>query len=264
MIGTKENWADKNSLRDYPLVINSGNFPCGIIIDCFVSIWSDSPVRPCVTAVSVGPGLLSVVFSDAISGNDLFAAVGEVGLENIATVIPSSSVDASGYIKFGGFIPITRSITKYELGSVMLLEHCYVNFGNHIVPWAKTQGLDRDILRDLSLSVSGDLKIDSYVVQSDVVGEETVLEFSLNNAGRYKEKCAPPTTICECENLPIKQINTVFPDDTNRNINIVSSSDILQIIAGELGITISALAPTKQICPPTNLPQPDGKLKGEI
>ena len=263
MIGTKESWTDKNSLRDYPLVVNSGNFPSGAIVDVFVSICSNTEVDPCVTILNVGPNLISVVFSDSISGVDLFAAIGEAGVENIALVTPASGVDVSGYVKFGRMIPTVKTHTRYETGAISLLKHCFVNFGNHVVESATTQGLGEKIQGDLSFVQLGDFMISPSVVESDIVGDETMLEISLNNPSRYKELCSTPLTVCECEVRPIKQLNTVLPDTTDRNITIESSLEILQVLSTSLGITISSLATSTQLCPPTNLPISGGTMRGE-
>jgi len=261
MIGTKENWTEKNNLRDYPFIVSSGNFPTDAIVDVFVSLWSSANTKPCVTTLSIGTNLISVVFSDETTGEDLFAAVGMAGEE--VAVVPASDIDVSGFVKFGNATTTSRSVIQYEAGAISLVNHCFVNFREHTVFSFSSQGLKQKIKGDISLLLSGDFKGEYSNIEEDIIGEETVLEISLNNAGRYKELCHVPLTVCECDEKPIKGINTVLPDETHRNITIESTMEVLEIIATELGVTISALAPTTQICPPSGLPQVGGKLQGE-
>lgn len=262
MIGSKEVWTDKNNIRDYPLVVNDGVFPTDAIIDAFVVIWSDSVVDPCITTLNVGPRLISVVFSDSISGVDLFAAIGESGSEQEVLITRASDINISGYVKFGKMTSTQKTSTRYPNGSVSLLKHCFVNLGSNVVSYATTQGLDKKIQGDLSIELSGDFETSAYATPVRLIGDETFLEISLKNPSRYVEICATPQTSCECILPPIKQINSVLPDDEG-NITIEALDNIPEITTIPFGVTITALASSNAVCVQPNLPLIGGKLIGE-
>jgi hypothetical protein len=84
-----------------------------------------------------------------------------------------------------------------------------------------------------------------------------------HNPERFIDECYPPETICDCEEKPIKQINSVPPDPTTKNITIQSPLDIVSVVNGPGEVSIGVLKSSNTVCPSTNLPSPGGKLRGE-
>ena len=262
MIGTKENWADKNSLRNYPLNIVSGEFPEGILCDVSVLI-RGSNVVPYVSSLKIGKGLVSIVFSDVTTGHDIFAAVCPRDGNETVLVSPSNFFDVSGSVKFGNLISQKEGLFLYASGLVMLLNHCFCSIGENVILSQSVGGSITKNKGDVILSFSGGFNSRIYTETLPIEGDVSIVEISLDNPSRFKELCSPTTTVCECLDAPIKQINSVLPDSSTHNITIENLDGIVLIEELLRGITVSAIASSNLVCDQNNLPKPGGKLKGE-
>jgi hypothetical protein len=261
MTGTKENWENKNSLRNYPFRVTNGEFPNDVVVDCFITIRSDTNVSPCVSSLNISDRLVSIVLSDAYSGDDICVAFYLIGGENTTMVTPIGTFDTTGYIKFSETIEAPIGKHKYDLGDTVLLDHCFVCIGGHTITSQSVDGVIDDVKGDISLSFGGDFFSELYTRNLELVGVEDVIQVSLGNFTAYGVPCEPAVTTCDCRIPPIRQINNVFPDN---NGNITIEGDGIIIIASKTGgVTVSATASSDQICDKDNLPYITGRLKGE-
>jgi len=247
MIGTKENWTDKNNLRNYPISVSRGNFPQSLLVDAFVTI-KDENIFPCISSVNYTGKIASVVFSDAISGVELFVAMHAVGGTNIAESVISANVDAVGYIKFGSISDVQIGITKYNLGDIMLLDHCFLNIGKPAITSIKVDGNPSEILNEFNFSAIGDFSITKSNYITQLTGEESI--YTISCSSQYNHPCDYKETVCECNHQPIKNINNVYPTNApDRTINIVSSNPLIVTDTNFYsGITINAVTKADQMC----------------
>ena len=272
MIGSKQDWLNLNSLRSYPLeystnpVAESGFVvPDSLIVECMAVAQADS-FAPVLSSVHLSGTLVSVVFFDTVSNQDVFMA--QTSLTNDYTeaqVVSLGSIDVSGSIIFGEISSLTpwirSGIHRLPKTSNSLSTHCFMTAGAQVVS-SMSAGVEQ-LIGDITLITQGSLV--ASVSEQLVNG---VMQYSivlyLSDPANYLGTCQPAKSLCNCLFDAIEYINTV-PADRYGNINIVADPALgLEITTLPGSIIISLPQSGASACGTTQkLPFSDGRLPSE-
>ena len=245
-----QEWSNKNSLRQYPLYGNCSLIPEGIITDCNLVIFA-SGVIPSLAIFKTTKELMSVVFCNASTGKNFAAATCFKGEDRAQPIISFSELKCVGHVQFGEQVEENQSVTL-TAGEALVLPHCYVNIGAPTVESFTVEGLFKENTGLMRMSFAGDFEQETSKEIGYYGQEKTIITISLNNQSRYRDICAPPSTICDCPDIQMKQINDVLPDESG-NIDIEQKSGetlltISESLTSSSTINISLEATSTDVC----------------
>lgn len=272
----KHDWANLNTLRAYPLEydtppISSTGFelPHSLLADCLVVFQADA-VAPVLTGVHFSATTVSVSFADSLTGKEIFVAQSSASDDySVSKVLDVSDYGITGWVTFGE-VKSLESMAKsgmhsFEYGRPALSPHCYMCAG--APPISSVSANLGKIRGDLKLGLGGSMAASvstSAPSTTNGVPEHTI-ELFLTDTKSFMDVCAPAESVCDCPQIPIGRINTVYPD-ANGNIGLVIADGLAEVLGIETvggTILISARGSSTATCPPQNIPFADGRLPSE-
>jgi hypothetical protein len=303
MRGSNQDWYNLNSIRSYPfeysryeLSDKGFTFADSLIVDCMAVVHSNN-AKLFLSSIHFSGNIFTATFYDSVSDKDIFMA--QCGLTDKFTtneIIPISNILVSGNVAFGDmnkFYHMRLSgLHNFVNTNIPLINYSFVCVGHPAINsiqynMDKAQGeISISTIGLLNTLVDDRPEIIKQILQNDVsqkvIAEGSNILFYLSDPSLIKDICPPPTTVCDCPNVPIKKINTVKPRPQDGSIDIEigefkfddeqgkfvlftgSSSTGIQIENTDDSVILSLDKNSEEICEETKImPFPDGRLPSE-